>query len=417
MKYNAKKAFPFLISLLFLFPLFKENIVSFIFILVSLNTIIYQFQNKSFKRPKKEILLLTIPFWIVFILSLFYFDGLQSLKPISNSMFFLLFPILFNYIPEENFSSDKLNKYINILKNASLLIIVYYLVSFFYNYTIYDFFIVSNNVSKFRNFVYNELLFFKIHPAYFTTILVFCTAFSLKEILQKKKWVNLIYVFFFILITFLLLTKINIIYLTCLLISFVFFQIKKHFIQKVLVFGLLLGGGSFLVNNTPGLNERFYELSVSLTKVPNEFSYNSTNIRVAIYNCDYQIIKENFWFGVGFNNIIDEIDRCLNSTYNSSFTNDHNYLSHNYYMYILISGGIFSLLFFLFYLYTVLKVLLKTNLFICYAFFINCLTISMIEDFFFRAYGLFFFNLIVLMFYKNNQITGERYIVDESDKE
>lgn len=417
MKYDSEKAFPYLISSLFLFPLFKESILTLLLMLLLVNTIIYVVKNKKNQLPKKQILYLTIPFWIVLVSSLFHFKSLNSLKPVGNAMFFLLFPLVFNYIPLSNFTSIKIEKYLTLLKNVCLFIIFFYFIAFFYNYTIYDFFIVSNNVSKFRNFIYNEITFFKIHPNYFTTVLMFCTAFSLKNVVMKKNWLELLYVFFFILITFLLITKINVVFLTGLIVFFLFFQIKGFIIQKVLFFVLFLGVLSFLVKNTPGLNERIYEFSNSLTKPPKDLSYNSTNIRVALYNCDFELAKENFWLGTGFENIKNEIESCLNSKYDSSFSQDHQYLSHNYFLYILISGGIFSLLAFLFYLFSVFKIVLKANLFILYVFFANIITLLMIEDFLYRAFGLFFFNLIVLIYYKNNQIEKDKNYIEDSYKE
>jgi O-antigen ligase len=401
MKYSAEKAFPYLISILFLFPLFKENILTFLVVLLVVNTIVYLFQKKEFKPPKKEFLMLTIPFFIVFFVSIIRFHDLNSLKPVKSALFFLILPIAFNYIPLSNFTTNSIYKYITILKNACFFIIVCYLFSFFYNYTIYDFFIVANRVSLFRNYIYNEIPFFKIHPAYFTSILVFCTAFSLKEMLQKKKWLEFIYIFFFILITFLLITKINIIFMACVILVFILFQLKGYFIHKIISICLLFALISFLIKNTPGLHERFYELSISLTKPPKKMSFDSTNIRVAIYNCDIELVKENFWIGVGFNTIKDKIEECLISKYDSAFYNNHQYLSHNYFLYMLISGGIFSLLLFLFYLFNVFKIVLKSNKFIFYIFFTNVLLMCMIEDFLYRVYGLFFFNLIVLIFVKN----------------
>jgi O-antigen ligase len=164
-----------------------------------------------------------------------------------------------------------------------------------------------------------------------------------------------------------------------------------------------------LVKNTPGLDERIYEFRDSLTKPPKEHSYNSTNIRVALYSCDYDLIVENFWFGTGFENIKDEIEKCLSSKYDASFYNNHQYLSHNYYLYIFISGGLFSFLFFLFYLYSIFKVVRQIKAFILTAFFINILSICMVEDFLYRAYGLFFFNLILLIYYKNKQLLSGDY--------
>jgi hypothetical protein len=414
MKYNAENIFPYLISILFLFPLFKENILSIMVILLAVNTIIFLKQKNSFKLPQKEYLLLTIPFWIIFVVSLIRFDSFNELKPVISSLFFLIFPLIFNYIPLKNFTSEKIHKYLSILKNVCLLIILYYIFLFFYTYTIYDFFIVSNNISKFRDFVYNEITIFKIHPNYFTTILILCTAFSLNLIKNEKKWIELIYVFFFVLITFLLITKINLAFIICLILYFILFHIKGFLIQKVLFLAFFLGVISFLVKNTPGLDERIYEFTTSLTKPPKDHSYNSTNIRVALYNCDYDLLVENFWFGTGFENIKDEIEKCLSSKYASSFYTNHQYLSHNYYLYIFISGGIFSFLFFLFYLYSSFKIIFKLNLFTLNAFFVNILCICMVEDYLYRAYGLFFFNLILLIYCKNKQLLNRDYKEGES---
>lgn len=414
MKYNSEKAFPYLISILFLFPLFKESILTFLLLLLFGNTIIYIIQYKKFQKPKKEILLLTIPFWIIFLSSLIRFESINSLKPISNALFFLLLPLVFNYIPLNNFTTENINKYLTILKNVCLFIILSYIILFFYNYTIYDFFIVSNNISKFRDFIYNEITIFKIHPNYFTTILIFCTAFSLEKIKNKKNWIELIYISLFVLITFLLITKINILFIIGLITHYILFKIKGFKLQKVLFLALFLGALSFIIKNTPGLNERFYEFKDSLTKPPKDLAYNSTNIRVALYNCDYDLLLENFWVGTGFENIKDEIEKCLSSKYETSFYKDHQYLTHNYFLYIFISGGIFSFIFFIYYLYLALKTILKANLFILNVFFINTLSVTMIEDFFYRVYGLFFFNLILLIYYKNNLITDKDYIEDES---
>jgi O-antigen ligase len=414
MKYNSEKAFPYLISILFLFPLFKESILTLLLLLLIGNTIIYVIQHKKFQTPKKEILLLTIPFWIIFLSAIIRFENLNSFKPSNNALLFLLLPIVFNYIPLNNFTTEKINKYLTILKNSCLFIILTYLILFFFNYTIYDFFIVSNNISKFRDFIYNEIRIFKIHPNYFTTILILCTAFSLDKMKNKKNWIELIYISFFVLITFLLITKINIIFIIGLITYYILFKIKGFKVHKVLFLVMFLGALSFIVKNTPGVNERFYELKDSLTKPPKGLAYNSTNIRVALYNCDYELLAENFWVGTGFENIRDEIEKCLSSKYDTSFYIDQQYLTHNYFLYIFISGGIFSFIFYLFYLYTALKTVRKANSFILYVFFISILSITMIEDFFYRMYGLFFFNLILLIYYKNNLITVKNYIEDES---
>ena len=404
MKFNlidSEKNFQYILPLFFLFPIFKESLLTFLIIILSFNTIFYLVQNKIKIAVSKDIFLLTIPFWIVLISSLFYFKNFETLKPVKNVLFFLFFPIIFYFIPKSNFTNEKIKQYITILKNSCLFIIFVYIIAFFYNYSVSDFFIVAYRVSKFRQFAYEEISFLKIHPTYFTSIVLFCLVFSLINLYRYKKWSELLYIGFFTLIIFLLVAKINLIFLFIFILIFPLVYLKGLHYQKILFYISFLCISSFLIKNTPGLYERFHELKISLTNTPKDLAYDSTNIRIALYNCDYSLAKDNFWFGVGFENIKNEIEYCLKSNYNSSFYLDHQYLSHNYLFYILISSGILGLIGFLIYLIHVFKIALRVNVFLFYFFFINIMVVSLTEDFFYRAFGSFYFNLIVLMYYKN----------------
>lgn len=404
MKFNlidSEKNFQYILPLFFLFPIFKESLLTFLIIILSFNTIFYLVQNKIKIAVSKDIFLLTIPFWIVLISSLFYFKNFETLKPVKNVLFFLFFPIIFYFIPKSNFTNEKIKQYITILKNSCLFIIFVYIIAFFYNYSVSDFFIVAYRVSKFRQFAYEEISFLKIHPTYFTSIVLFCLVFSLINLYRYKKWSELLYIGFFTLIIFLLVAKINLIFLFIFILIFPLVHLKGLHYQKILFYISFLCISSFLIKNTPGLYERFHELKISLTNTPKDLAYDSTNIRIALYNCDYSLAKDNFWFGVGFENIKNEIEYCLKSNYNSSFYLDHQYLSHNYLFYILISSGILGLIGFLIYLIHVFKIALRVNVFLFYFFFINIMVVSLTEDFFYRAFGSFYFNLIVLMYYKN----------------
>lgn len=406
MKFNltdSEKNFKYILPLFFLFPMFKENLLSFLIILLCANTFFYLIQNKIKLEINKSFLVLTIPFWIVLISSIFFFKNFETLKPIKNVLFFLLFPILFYFIPKNNFTDSKINFYIKILKNSCLLIVFFYIVGFFYNYSISDFFIVKYRVSKFRQFAYEEIGFLKIHPTYFTTIVLFCLSHSFINLFRLKKWSEILYIVFFILIIFLLVAKINLIFLFLFILIFPLIYIKGMFYQKILFYISFLIISLFLIKKTPGLYDRFYELTISLTNTPKNLSYDSTNIRVALYNCDLTLAKDNFLYGVGFENIKNEIESCLKSNYNSSFYLDHQYLSHNYFLYIFISSGVLGLICFLIYLMGVFKIVRKVNLFLFYFFFVNVIVVLLTEDFFYRVFGSFYFNLIVLMYFKNYQ--------------
>ena len=156
---------------------------------------------------------------------------------------------------------------------------------------------------------------------------------------------------------------------------------------------------------TPGIKHRFFELVQSFNVKPKDVSYDSTNIRIAIFDCSVDISKDNFWFGVGFENLQAELNACYRTNYDSSFYDNHNYMTHNYFFYILLSSGIFGLLLFLIYLINIIRTTLKSNNFLFKIFLVNVIIIWFIEDFLYRHYGILYFNLLLMCFirYSENQ--------------
>lgn len=398
---NSRALFPYLIPLLFIFPLFKESISTFFFILVASNTIIYAYFAKLYSSPKlKKSIVYTMPFWIILIGCLL---GGGSLAPVQNALYFLLFPLVFALIPDENFTKPKIQFYIDILKNTSLIIVVGYIVAFLWYYDFNDFFVFTYGIPKFRDFVYYEIPFFKIHPTYFTAILIFCSAYSLERVFKEKKYIELFYVSIFVLITFLLLTKINIVFIILLLFSVLLFRSGLSLQRKILAFTFLLASTVILLVYVPGISNRFREMITKYNVPPVGLDHSSTNIRVAIYTCSLKIADENLITGVGYNYISEELLNCYKENYNSSFYAKKSYLTHNYFMYILVSGGIFSFLAFLYYVGLVILVTYKINYFILNIFLLNILVICLSEDFFYRQFGLFYFSLIYFTFWRMQQ--------------
>lgn len=399
MKNSTAKIFYFLIPLLFTFPLFKESFSSFFFILLGLNTLLYNISIKNSSFRNKNLLVLTLPFWIIFFVCLTRFENFESLNPINHGLFFLLFPIIVSFIPQEHFAKEKIKFYLEILKNSCLLMAIGYIVTFLYYYDFSDFFVYVYAIPKFRDFVYYEMPFFKIHPTYYTAIVFLCTAFSFEKFLKEKKYFELIYISVFVLITFLLLVKINIIMLIILFIYMLVFRSNVSITQKILSIICLFCAFVILLVSIPGIKNRFKEMIVSYNKPPTGLAYDSTNVRVAIYDCCADIANDNYLLGVGFDKLEGALKICFRDNYGSDFYNKQNYLSHNYFFYIFLSSGIFGLLIYLFYVYKIIRFSLKINAFLLYACLINILILSFTEDFFFRHYGLFFYSLIFYSFY------------------
>ncbi|MFT7251581.1 MAG: O-antigen ligase [Flavobacterium sp.] len=408
MKKLSLKLFPILLSSLFIFPLIQESLSSFIIILICINTICYKIVSKDFSFIDYKTALLTIPFWIIVVNSAFANNFNSSITHIQHGLFFLIIPVFFSLIPKQFFTLEKIKSYITVLKNACLLIAIIYIISFFINHSSKDFLIVFQNVSSFRNYIYYDFNLFVIHPTYYTTLLILCAAHSFDLILREKKHAELLYVTCFLLITFLLLTRLNIILLVIVLVGMLFIRGKLETKYKIVLTVIIMMFITALTWLTPGLKTRFAELYNSYDRPPVNVSYDSTNIRKSILDCSINISQENILFGVGFENLQAKLNDCYSKNYESSFYESQNYLTHNYYFYILASSGIIGFSFFIVYLFIIIRTCFRTNLFLFYIFLFNTLIVCFIEDYLYRHYGVLYFNLLLICFinyHKNDNIS------------
>ena len=403
MKKISLKLFPLLISILFVFPILKESLSSFIVIVICINVIIYKVSAKDFSFFESKTLLLTIPFWIIFFRSLFSDNSAISAVHIQHSLFFLIIPVFFSLIPSKFFDTQKLNLYMMVLKLTCLLIAIIYIISFFCDYSIAEFFIVFQHVSSFRSYIYYEFKLFVIHPTYYTSLLVICSAHSFDLILKQKKYSESIFIISFLLISFLLLTRLNIVLLISTLILMIFLRSGLKVKQMIFISSAMLILVFVLAVLTPGIKYRFVELFQSFNVKPENVSYDSTNIRKAIFDSSVAIAKENWEFGVGFENLQNKLNDTYKENYDSSFYTNQSYMTHNYYFYIFLSSGIIGLLIYLFYLLNIVKICLKSNVFLFKVFLFNILILCCIEDFFYRHYGILYFNLFLLCFIRYSE--------------
>lgn len=402
MKSAVEKLYSMLIPLLFVFPLFKENFSSIIFIAVSVLTVFNAVLNKSYKGLKLPYLALTLPFIAVLYGCLIHFDAAGGLKPLKQALFFLLFPLIFAAIPAHHFSYKKLSFYLDTLKYSCFAISIGYIIAFLIKYDYHDFFVVKYEIPKFRDFVYYEIPVFKIHPTYFTSIILLCTAFSFHKAINLKKYTELVYVAAFIFITFMLLAKINMVLTIAIICYMLIFRTNLAVKSKIVSVASLIGVVIFLVLTVPGIKYRFTEMVKSFNKPPTGMAYDSTNIRVAITKCNYELISNNYLSGVGFQNVQQELHNCFKANYNSGFYTA-GYMSHNYYAYIFMATGIVGFFILIGYVLYVLVLLKRVDSFLLTVTVINVFIICLTEDFFYRHYGNFYYHLILLSFIKHWQ--------------
>jgi O-antigen ligase len=149
---------------------------------------------------------------------------------------------------------------------------------------------------------------------------------------------------------------------------------------------------------TPGIKDRFAELYNSFNTTPANVSYDSTNIRRAIFDCSISISKENLFLGIGFDNLQTKLNECYKSNYDSNFYKSENYMTHNYYSYILLSSGLLGLFFYLFYITIIIRFAFKANDLLFFIFLSTVLIICLVEDYLYRQHGLLYFNVLLMAF-------------------
>lgn len=396
--YNPSEKVTFsLLMLLFMFPFFKENIHSFLIILLGITTI-YSMWCKRFISFDKNLLFFLLPFIAVIIdVAL---RG-QSFEPISKVLFFLFFPFIFSNISTHLFSDNNLILFTRALQVSTLLVCCSYIIQFFIDFDFADLFTYHYNVPKFRHYIYSEMRFFKIHPTYLTAILTFCVVISMQKLRSKYFLVEVTLILFFVVFSIFLMTKLNLIFQLMVVVFFLIFKTGLDFKKRLIVIFTLVLSLGMVVTFVPNVLDRFSEIEKSLHKSPQGLAFDSTNIRVAIYACDLELVKSNYLIGVGFDNLQDSLNKCFTANYDSEFYKTQNYLSHNYFLYMLISSGIIGFALFLFFLFRLLLLTFKINKFLLFVLVCNVIVMCFIEDFFYRQFGLFSFLLLFFVHYKN----------------
>jgi len=407
MNKTLNKIYPFTIYPLFAFPLLKENLSMIFLGVFGLLTIRNFCLNRINKKFDKRWLFFSIPFFILIISSVFRWSLLKNLGEINHALLFLVLPVFFYLSPKELFTKNKVLSYFKFLGYSSFLLILTYVVLFIINHSFNEFFATKYNSSLFRDFIYSKTVFFTIHPAYFTSILLFVTAFYIEQLKIKFNYFYVSLIVIFYIFTFLALTKLNIVLVNLLITYSIFSELKTKMAYKIIVLSSLIVLCFLLITITPGMFLRITELINSLNTEPIGVAYDSTNIRKAIYTCDFYLLNDHLFTGVGFSEIKLELLNCFESNYTSNFYKDHLYLTHNYFIYIILGCGVFGLLPIIYFFYKNYTFLFRFKSLATSIFMLNTLLMCLIEDYFYRQNGILFFLLISLSLFKFSQIENK----------
>jgi O-antigen ligase len=434
---NSEKVSNFLLGGLFLYPVLPFNFVSILIILLVFAICIEKIisNNYNFNTSYKSLRYSSI-FYAVLIFTLTYSENIEEgLSHVQKATPFFVFPIIF--LCKKNLSNINIRNFLLTFIFANFFFIVllyrYFLVNFFlecysemsllpayvklqylYKLPFYKLLWCSQGVEEANFFihkVYNSMHFLLGIIAIYFVIRKFKPNKAIKVVL------NVIVLIFSLMI----INMVSLVNLFLLFVTFFIFLIfiinRKYRVKKlvVVIFALVLGLFIVKLLNLDFINKETKWLSNEIAKDSNEENNSSlsTEARIYINSCSFQIIKSNPVFGVGIGDIQDEQNNCYQfkskniGVYRNFYLDKLN--AHNQYLTYFSAGGILLLIAFLLMIFNNIKeAILNENYF--YIWFIAVVAINLIfESMFVRMYGVLFFCLFQELLLNKVFNTGGRY--------
>ena len=349
----------------------------------------------SFSFPLKDkFLLITVSLWVLFWLSegnlKTKFIGFNYKNPlyIALSIYFILIvisSILTGSISDAWFQIQKklslvffpiifagANKKIKSNTNlillafviANLVVSVYLLTNTFFSNLIienghwhikywawpkfktYTFFELINN--RMNVFSYGFLSKF-IHPSYFSMYILFSIiilVYLLRTNFFNKpmyKYISIIVIFYFIGFIYLLQSR-AVFFALALTIFFVFlFEILRKKQKRYFFTGIVILSIGIIIILSSTRMQKVIKQTSSLLKNPEKIELRKMDARFQTNYAAIQIIKENFWFGVGLPNIYDELEKQYEKSDFKTVAKER-LNTHNQYLETFAGMGVFGFL-------------------------------------------------------------------------
>ncbi len=352
---------------------------------------------KKIKLAKGNILIYAYAlFFLVQCFGLLYSTSLDfGLKRVS-----IMLPILF--LPMVIFTENINLKLFNKLLDS----FTYWIIGLFILFLIIHLYIDGRRLNNFVLYYLNDKL--GISQFYISFIIIIPFLKLIKDIKIKKGMKMFLIVESLILLFFALLLG-NVTVFAFLSLFFVFqifvtFKNKNNWFKLGLVFIIfvLVSVGAFL---TPKINEKLivivkttdFDYEIIKTKHSVTFVNNTFEKRVLLNMCSINIIKNNFPFGVGTGDFMDElIKEYKRINFKSAIRQKYN--NHNQYLSEFTKTGILGGVCFIFIICLLLKTINYNDFFYTYLvllFVIGCF----VESYLYRQHGVLIFSFFIPLFY------------------
>lgn len=384
------------------FPILRPQISAYFVAAWAVFSVFIFFKNKNYVHVNRNDIKNIVGLSLIYII--YFLNYLVSEKNdviptfLSKCVPLLLFPLFF-IINKPNFDKTVLKKAAIVFAYSCTLMAAVVLIVLYSKG-------ISNLIAQddyYHPVIRTEFIeISKTHIPYLGIMFVFSIMIFIKSIIDsfKKRWV---------------VTVLNIVSISILLFSIVIFSsriaLMSFFICLVYLFFKLLKPKysislalliitivSVLIVSVPSSYRRFTEIKSTQLVAPHAGqTSDQANFRYGIYLCDYKILKENWMFGIGLQNVQKELNECYKSYTYRNF-DDYNtltYNSHNQYVDFFIKYGIFGIFALIIYLFWGIR-----NKDILYKLFLLIFSISLLtENVLDRQVGIIFYSYFNSLFF------------------
>jgi O-antigen ligase len=367
-----------LIAFAFFMPWSRLLNVNTVFIVLILLLFFKTIFNKTFSWNYKDTSISLVVFFLVVFFSVFYSSDFNTGLIEVRVWLFMIIPIgLYSK------KTIKEKEFIAIAKSfiAGFLLASLYLLS--YALIVYK----DNPLPIEKGFFYFTAPL-KMHPSYYSLYLIFSFVLFQEFFIKKSKNNRITKYFVWLILLFILLfirSRVPIIIGVLIVLLSILKDLKRImiYVTIALLFVLLFYKWSLFID----ILSHGRDLSKSIDE------------RLSLWKSSIEVIKNNWMFGVGVGDFQTALDK-QNYIMGFDIGVDNRYNSHNQYLQIFASTGIFGFLSFLSIHYYLLRNKLKQKSFVIMSFIIIVSTQMMFESILLMLHGVYFFTFFATLLLK-----------------
>ncbi|WP_298485347.1 O-antigen ligase [uncultured Maribacter sp.] len=327
---------------------------------------------------------------MILIFSLFYTSNLkEGVDLIIKQCPILLTPICLIFSPKVIPNKKTLNKTWNYFVFINVILCLFLISNFIYYYTSK----VGFSARFFRE-VLSKIEVLDLHPTYVSAYMGIAVLYLIDKLSNKIDYIKLGAVILLVSVILVLTSRIGIIALLVALVIYFVTSIKKR--KNTIFLGGMLFAVIALVYSNDFIQKRFTRIYSSGLVMPDSHNLTSTNLRTGIFYCTLLITKEDWLTGIGVGDLQFYLNECYKENFDTTLFQRRQFNTHNHYLFLFASAGIFSVLAFLIFIVWNMRFLHRKKNFFLISIFVFLLVIFCTESFLQRAYGIATYNIFII---------------------